>query len=659
MVILAMLGLWPVAIGTASAQSGVPAVEGTLQFLGCEVGPDDLIIRARPVTTIEALPTEIGPGPINPHSINFNPTTRMLFARPTTTDTPGLFAFSFDGADPLSIYRVGVKLDGAAARRCPRFAWYSDRETLAVAGGEPLRIRGFALRSELQMFRPGRGGPQEAWVARDNIDFADPAAATKQFRWHTSLPGVTGGILQVSVAPFPKPRDTLRPFDPCATHSVIYSRSFQAAASGWTDVGSVDFHQILTDRFAESGLVDADTLASLQLGMPLYVRVVPMIAERMLCMPEDSGAPSEAVLSKVNVNLLGPHPPGPAITVDQMFYQPPVINPKHPKWGEPERCYRLIKAHPPVYDPTKYFGIPYQTLWDFYVAAKGLDGSVGQTFCVTKSSGDDGWFESLTSSVTSFVGEIVDGIGQLVDFAAKTWDDIKAKTVQAVADGLNTIHVVDCDELCQKGLRVALELAMASMGVPPSLPNFEQLQQQGLDYLAAEAAEATGVPEPIAQIIVNHAKEFVEEEASSMRRNYSVSGLPDWLAPDILLEPAVLTMKLWGTGEPLATKPLVIRNSDPIFAFANLVLPRRLPSPAEPSLAIPMVLQPNLEGLPEVPPGHSEYGKAVWFKDRWYETRFVNGCYELVLTALAPGDVISLFQAKFRADVLPVQGCVK
>jgi hypothetical protein len=231
--------------------------------------------------------------------------------------------------------------------------------------------------------------------------------------------------------------------------------------------------------------------------------------------------------------------------------------------------------------------------------------------------------------------------------------------VQAVADGLNRLGVVDCDELCQKGLRVALELAMASMGVPPSLPNFEQLQQQGLDYLAAEAAEATGVPGPIAQIIVNKAKEFVEEEASSMRRNYSVSGLPEWLAPDILLEPAVLTMKLWGTGEPLATKPLVIRKGDPIFGSANMLLPRRLPSPAEPSLAIPMVLQPNLEGLEDVPSGHSEYGKAVWFKDRWYHDRFVNGCYQLVLTAVAPGDFINLFQATFRVDVLPIQGCVK
>src|SRR5262249_45326411 len=417
------------------------------------------------------------------------------------------------------------------------------------------------------------------------------------------------------------------------------TRSFQAAAGGWTDVGTINFNELLASRVQE-GSVDSATFTSLLLGMPMYLRVVPTIADRMLCDSKEAGAPSEALVATVNMDLLGPHPPGPQVTVEQVAYQPPVFDPDHPKWGQPERCYRIIKTHAPVYDPKKYvvvFG--FQTTWDYFVAAKGLTGAVGEPVCLTESSNDDGWLESFISSVGSFVGAIADGIEQLVDFAAKAWDDIKTKTVVAVADGLNAIGVVDCDATCQAGLKLALEVALTSMGLPPSLPNFDQLKQQGLDYVAAQAADATGVPPFVAQQIVNQGAKFAEAQLDSMQRTYSVSGLPDWLAPDILLDPGFLTLSLRGTGQPLPSNPLLLRNSDPVFAFGSLMLPKRLPPPDEPPLTLPWVLRPNLDNVTQPPPGHTEYGKAVWFKDHWITERFENSCYQLAIWALVPNPI--------------------
>ena len=52
-------------------------------------------------------------------------------------------------------------------------------------------------------------------------------------------------------------------------------------------------------------------------------------------------------------------------------------------------------------------------------------------------------------------------------------------------------------------------------------------------------------------------------------------------------------------------------------------------------------------GVTEPPSGHTEYGKAVWFKDHWYVERFQNGCYTFVLAGSAFGQILGLFEATF------------
>src|SRR5262249_3687535 len=91
----ASIGLLTITFGTAHAQPELPAVQGSIQFFRRDVRADELSIRARPITTVDALPTEISPGHINPKKINFNPTTGVLIVRAVETATPGLFTFSF------------------------------------------------------------------------------------------------------------------------------------------------------------------------------------------------------------------------------------------------------------------------------------------------------------------------------------------------------------------------------------------------------------------------------------------------------------------------------------------------------------------------------------------------------------------------------------
>jgi len=53
-------------------------------------------------------------------------------------------------------------------------------------------------------------------------------------------------------------------------------------------------------------------------------------------------------------------------------------------------------------------------------------------------------------------------------------------------------------ELCGKQcLGTILDGGLASMGTPPSIPDFDQLVNQGMDYLAQQAAMQVGIPEEV------------------------------------------------------------------------------------------------------------------------------------------------------------------
>ncbi len=114
-----------------------------------------------------------------------------------------------------------------------------------------------------------------------------------------------------------------------------------------------------------------------------------------------------------------------------------------------------------------------------------------------------------------------------------------------------------CDQSCLKAdLTTGLNIALASMGIPPSLPNFAELQEQGLDYLAAkavesaeselppgslEAAKAAGV-DPKATV-----KDAIKKSLSEIQKGYadSVGWLPDGVPvrPDGM-QPPVAQVKL-------------------------------------------------------------------------------------------------------------------
>src|SRR6185295_10497198 len=131
-----------------------------------------------------------------------------------------------------------------------------------------------------------------------------------------------------------------------------------------------------------------------------------------------------------------------------------------------------------------------------------------------------------------------------------------------------------------------------------------------------------------------------------------VPGLPDWLVPDLHFRHAFLTLELFGRGfdKPYSSRPGIIRSNSPIYAGTFVTVPQRLPKPGEKPILFPMVLPPNLDGLPDPPAKYDDYQKARVNKNDWVKLRYTAGCYHLVLTGLSdPGGIAPLLNASCLA----------
>ena len=632
----------------AQSPPAAARVHGTIAVHGCVVEPVDVLVRARPV---------VSPGP--------------SFIQHATLSSEG-FEFDFRDVTPGALYKVGVKLLGPSASRCRHIVWDVDRDPLVIPGEPDLRFDAYAARSEFAVLGVAEGHRAPVWVAADSLDFdsVDPARSVRLFRWRTTLPNVIGGQLQISVEPFPRVGRAAGRFDPCAnvggSTGLIYAADFDAVPGAWTTVAPIDFHDLILGgvRTDDRSRVDARTLAKLEIGHPIYVRIVPRAGNgQLLCDPDEAGLPSEVLLANILHSVVA-ELPDPHIAIDQITYSAPFIYTKPNGALRPsntETCYRVTKFHAMPGNPFLLAAIG--TSWekalvDVSSAVDPFTPSVdrGLRFCIPDSYGndDDGWFDSFVNTFTSVLTAIVDEVGDVVNFTSKLWEDVKDGVVKVAAGAINEMGI-PCDQTCEAALTTGLEIGLASMGIPPSLPNFDEIVDQGVDALAAEAGSQIGVPPVVSDYVSDEAQKFAKKAAADLKTSYEVPKLPDWLVPDIGLAPAYVLLQMHGPGlmNPFLSQPGMIRLNDPIYRGAFFKLPKRLPAVGETvrPFVFPMVLPPNTDGLPAAPAGTSDYRSGVWDKERWLNSRFANGCYHLVLTALSdPGGIYPVTNVFFSAD---------
>jgi hypothetical protein len=199
---------------------------------------------------------------------------------------------------------------------------------------------------------------------------------------------------------------------------------------------------------------------------------------------------------------------------------------------------------------------------------------------VLKPKSDD-WLDDVGDAF----GDLGDALGDSVNWVSNAWDDVKAFAVDTVADRLP-----GCNDKCRMALAAGLEAGLAAMGVPPSIPNFDQLSQAGKGYLvqtlAEQASQSTGVPVPpeAVEAVVDRMYEEAEKHANG-------SGSGSCLRPNPAFMPRPAIARVTITSQSAKE----VRDLNLSVDFYRLYSVKRLPLPPIPpggQLTVPVVLDP-------------------------------------------------------------------
>lgn len=129
---------------------------------------------------------------------------------------------------------------------------------------------------------------------------------------------------------------------------------------------------------------------------------------------------------------------------------------------------------------------------------------------------------SFWDDVGDVIGGFFSGLGSIADWAAGVYNSAKAAVISAVVDCLK--GTVGCGEACQNLVEATVDYGLAAVGMPPSLPSFNELADLGAEYLAAQIAREVHLPE-------DAAKKVADSFVASVQSGGSVKG-DQWLIPD-------------------------------------------------------------------------------------------------------------------------------
>jgi len=106
----------------------------------------------------------------------------------------------------------------------------------------------------------------------------------------------------------------------------------------------------------------------------------------------------------------------------------------------------------------------------------------GDKLFLKPSGSSDGWLDKVGNAI----GSVFSAFEDFVNWLSKTWDDLKSRLI-------NTVCFNDAE--CAKYAMPVLNTGLTYLGIPPELPNFNELTSMGADYLASYVASQTPLPE--------------------------------------------------------------------------------------------------------------------------------------------------------------------
>jgi hypothetical protein len=361
------------------------------------------------------------------------------------------------------------------------------------------------------------------YLAKENYkQFAvltgDDPDLDESFRWTTSLPAVTYGLWQVSDKPFP-PGSTLNP--PGLIHQGVsgghggkFSLDFAdyflflSGGGGGDWFGGIDFPTSLDDLL---GLKQEPTQNfNPWLAKGFFVRVIPMTGAALPGVSGQVAGPASKPLMIIYTPKGTPYSPksppnGPVYEARVVGFQP--YRPADPDYGacmiynyEDRDCHNVFGYAGGV-ESLQWSSISLQdvengqlTMAQYQQCSiripKGTHacGCPGVP-CSSSSSSCELSFEGFGNCLQKGAGALGGALSSLASFGASLYNG----AVDFVTDALSSVACGalsgDAKKACEAGVGIAVNVGLASLGLPPEIPDFEKLMNEGLDYALAVAAE--------------------------------------------------------------------------------------------------------------------------------------------------------------------------
>jgi hypothetical protein len=594
------------------------ALEGELSLAGCTPAVADVRVRVRKIDTLFAGSRSGGESPPPPAVI--------VPAVVSATADPQVFSFRVDDLVAGDLYQVGADVDDPA---CSDLGWRGPHAGLVMAGAAaPVRFDGLVTSSRLEVL--GERPDGETWVSRD---FVRSDSMMRRFRWSTELAGVTGFELQFTSDRFDV--DALSADVACAPPEGLVHSQRVVHSAALPDEADIDLATVLAEPAADAGPLVRARWEQMRLhGAPLYVRAVPVTATDTLCDPLLYGTGSWVELVVWPIEETPPEIGGPPVTLAGTY------DPGQGPWVDPQQgaiCYTVVADHVlPVFGVDEFPGLYDAMSWSMVFLGFHPGGSTvpkGESFCYWPPPAEDSsFFDDVVEGFSDIVTGLVDAVSQAVDAIAALYEEIKGAAIGFVTAALEA--VTGCPDWCHTLVRVAAESALVAMGLPPSLPNFDQLVDQGVGYLAAEIAAQTGVPAEVYEGAYDIASDIIEDAKAT--RGMSAA---TWFVEDTGFRPSSVILDV-RRGSPLGTPTsgLYVRGSGPWYGVVARLFTPALGSPA---IRMPLVLQPDFTGIaspaplvPAIPPylpayyGHPQRVQS-YYQQTWFNALVTHSCVSL------------------------------
>ena len=126
---------------------------------------------------------------------------------------------------------------------------------------------------------------------------------------------------------------------------------------------------------------------------------------------------------------------------------------------------------------------------------------------------DEEWYKELYNGVAQFFKDLVYIASEIVNQVSSAYNGLKARMIDWVASLCPIPYLQGAFKTALEGL---VNYGLIAVGLPPTLPNFKDLSNMSLDYLAEVALTEAGIPEnDLTKYAVGEIKDAIAKEIES------------------------------------------------------------------------------------------------------------------------------------------------